>query len=1137
MKKLKQCFLRCTILSLFFIAVACISANDFLSSTLKESFDEDAFYEDYHALSSKVVTPHLKWAKPSVWSPLKILLIAPSWGQREAIELQQRFDFQVSTLMTLRHNAFAGLTAIGSPLSPELVTSYFDRDLLQKNYDAIVVSRTRWALFPSQYRYDLLRKVYEEGTALILINVDKHDELEQLWQKTSWDSGLDFADLSALTYFKNTTRSRNLIDAVSFGKGKVVKLSWRNMSAQMTLTPWGKDYDYDWEYEHYLAITAKTILTAAQAKQNFIISENENIILQSAVTEQILSFNIIENTDESAETLELFAFSENAPDGYKLSSFPVLQGKASGTVNANIPEGNYILLAKLQTAAGELCGWQYFPLEVKTNFSVKTLRLDKDNFAKEGELVSGTIETEGVFDKKQTLRLRVFDINNRLLIQQKLRYQSPGIYKFAFAAPKPLNSCLFRVEVNAGNLSKEKAYFSVQGRERPTFSFGAWVESQSCYISYQYYQTMRENGIDGIFYAHMRGDAEEASFLLAKSGMMSIPHYYHYAPANDKSDPKKPINKNNLNDPVFRNEQRAKMKKLAELWSKYDIHSYTDGSDKSRGGNSFDELSKEKFRIWMQQRYGTITKLNEKLQSNYKDFADLQPQPLDIAREEGKLSLWIEYNRFFEELFLDYFADMLEVAREADLNSEAYLGPDGFGRLDPFEFSGMYELLKTVNYFNLYTYQDPPQMEIARSLLRYSPNVKYRTIYAGSYGAQFMNYEFMRTIPWYMLFHDYTGYFWYMGNGKLSYSSEGCMAFMPDLRPSEGYLVSAQQIQELRQGLDKLVSVSKRHNDKLAILYCNTSVAAATVAKQENVLRQSYSTLQNLLEDSSLQYDYIPGPELDAGQLKGNYSVVFLPYTLSLSKKSLRALEEFVADGGLVVADHIPGKYDDLFCPGPERILAERFADNAKDWLLYDWKSYSKVRSKEKEGRDTRNAFIAMLEPYKQSYTKLQEGGIVNVEKIEYQMPDGGILIALINYQKETKDAQLFIPAGKVLYDIRNEEKLSANDVYNFTLSGGNVKIFAMLDKEINKAKIKKPRTVKTGKSFKMTLNNQKQTNAYRVEVKDSEGMLRKEYCKTILADEEFSFPIALNDPKGNWQITIRDAITGKISKENLKVK
>ena len=140
-----------------------------------------------------------------------------------------------------------------------------------------------------------------------------------------------------------------------------------------------------------MAITEKTILTAAQAKQNFIISENENIILQSAVTEQILSFNIIENTDESAETLELFAFSENAPDGYKLSSFPVLQGKASGTVNANIPEGNYILLAKLQTAAGELCGWQYFPLEVKTNFSVKTLRLDKDNFAKECELGNRTI--------------------------------------------------------------------------------------------------------------------------------------------------------------------------------------------------------------------------------------------------------------------------------------------------------------------------------------------------------------------------------------------------------------------------------------------------------------------------------------------------------------------------------------------------------------------------------------------------------------------------------------------------------------------------------------------------------------------------------------------------------------------------
>ncbi len=480
---------------------------------------------------------------------------------------------------------------------------------------------------------------------------------------------------------------------------------------------------------------------------------------------------------------------------------------------------------------------------------------------------------------------------------------------------------------------------------------------------------------------------------------------------------------------------------------------------------------------------------------------------------------------------------MLQVAREADLNGEAYLGPDGFGRLDPFEFSGFYELLQTVNYYNLYTYQDPPQMEIGRSLLQYCPNVKYRTIYAGSYGNQYMNYEFMRTIPWFMLFHDYTGFFWYMGNGKLSYSSEGCMAFMPDLRPSEGFLVSAQQIDEIRRGLANLVAVSKRQNDRIALLYCNTSVAAATVDKQENALRQSLSVLQQLLEDSALQYDYIPPQEVESGNLKRNYNVLFLPFTLSLSEKTLAAIEEFVQGGGLVIADRLPGKYNDFLRPGPEELLAKRFQADSGSWRLSNWKDYSKARNRSKAGNEARRKMLDLLAGYRQSLTSLRGDGIPGMEKIEYQLPSGDFLVAVLNYQRESHELTLELPPGKVLYDVRDGKALGQVSEHSFTMPGGEVKVFALLQDSLPETTLESPSTITQGGEGVFRLQNGKSSNAYQLSFFDSSGKERREYRKTVLADEECRLQPALNDPTGTWTLQAKDAIAGKTTQMKFQVK
>lgn len=49
----------------------------------------------------EVVTPHTRWARPSAGRKLSIVVIAPRWTQRATVELQQRFGFDASPVMTL----------------------------------------------------------------------------------------------------------------------------------------------------------------------------------------------------------------------------------------------------------------------------------------------------------------------------------------------------------------------------------------------------------------------------------------------------------------------------------------------------------------------------------------------------------------------------------------------------------------------------------------------------------------------------------------------------------------------------------------------------------------------------------------------------------------------------------------------------------------------------------------------------------------------------------------------------------------------------------------------------------------------------------------------------------------------------
>ena len=56
------------------------------------------FPELFHHLSRRVVSPHIAWAKPFAGRKLKAVVIGPRWGQRETVELMERFDIDCTAV-------------------------------------------------------------------------------------------------------------------------------------------------------------------------------------------------------------------------------------------------------------------------------------------------------------------------------------------------------------------------------------------------------------------------------------------------------------------------------------------------------------------------------------------------------------------------------------------------------------------------------------------------------------------------------------------------------------------------------------------------------------------------------------------------------------------------------------------------------------------------------------------------------------------------------------------------------------------------------------------------------------------------------------------------------------------------------
>ena len=116
--------------------------------------------QPYGIISSKYVTPHVKWAKPFAGGKIKIFVMAPILTQRETVELAQRLDVDYTVWMSKGFNIlpkppttdWCGLYFRG----PDTVIAQALEQGMAKEHDVYVVGKMDWDYLPPKTQIEVL---------------------------------------------------------------------------------------------------------------------------------------------------------------------------------------------------------------------------------------------------------------------------------------------------------------------------------------------------------------------------------------------------------------------------------------------------------------------------------------------------------------------------------------------------------------------------------------------------------------------------------------------------------------------------------------------------------------------------------------------------------------------------------------------------------------------------------------------------------------------------------------------------------------------------------------------------------------------------------------------------------------------
>lgn len=1118
----------------------------------------------YDQMTGQIVTPHVAWAKPLSSGPLRTLVVAPRWNQRETVELAQRLDMACDTvafclaesLLDPELYLYNSYEVYGYQRKTEAAVLTDFSNKLQAERDVMVLSSFRPEIVPEHLRRRVVEKV-RAGTGLVLLGAatklvgDFGNELKP----ATWEGNV--VPVDRLPVLDRMVGDKKPVwTAYTFGKGRVLVFNYPTggSHAKLCLTPHLtiEAPDVLGYYDYYHSLLAAGLLWAAgrpmpvqlQFPSAAEVAVQADQAVPGAVVDVLVHDPARGFRQQTQQTLDL-------PQGKSTQKLPTI-GLASG------PRYTSVWIRK----DGKVLGWGTGYDDLPAGPRIADIEL-KQAVAKPGNAIDGTVRLSDT-PAKGSLEIELWDSYGRLLATQTVRPTGPQV-PFQFKLPRTVaivHEVRARLSDSGRLVDQQSEEFGVPDQVVDDYHFLAWCDGGNNAVTQGMLRVLADGGVDWIDNTGLTGATETTARLMvrnaARYGLRSIPYATRIHSDQMTGRVRQPC----LTDPGYQEKWGEGLRNRAKGAAVFGPPAYTLGDENFLVSRAPLDVCTSPtclagFRQWLKQRYGTIEKLNASWQTQAKTWDDVMPATLDEVRDKpAHWPRWADHRLFMSTVFTQAHALGREAIRSVD--PQARVGFDGLFTLDAWHGYDFYQLCRACDLVQVYAIH-PAQLEYLRAW--HQPNA-----IVGSWFNEIgnRNETSAKRLGWHLLFHNFNSS-WYW----TSYGTGPALLF-PDLRPTPEFQWLQATQSEIMAGIGKLLLHAERQHDGIAIHYSQTSVYANTLLKRPMNSAQ-FLGFASLVEDLGLQYDVLSYEQIGKGKLK-DYKVLVLPASTSLSPTEAEAIRKFVEAGGLLVADTVPavvddhcrllekGLLDDLLgiarsgLPNskgakPLAVDAEGLkaelpltvydvalkATTAKPWAAAGttpavlvnragsgWtvllntpiEQYTGLR-KTGQGRSTQDLLRKLLvvtSVRPQVRVTAGEADVPACEIVRFQ--DGPIqYISLLTDNTcagvKAEDVTIQLPRTAFVYDVRGKRALGEIQSVKTTLSPGDPKIYALMPYSIEGVKIT-PVAAKvaagTEAAFDVALQVKAGTlsgrHCLRIEVLAPDGKRLRHYAQNVLSDK-----------------------------------
>lgn len=1115
-----------------------------------------------------------EWGKRLAGGPVKAVFLAPYGAQHDSFELMQRFEIDgtVLTMSSFDINGYIdwGFRVVGH-FWPDLIPTEEQvlanmRRALSSEWEVVVMSRTPpWYRYPQDIRRSLLKKI-AAGRGMMV------GGLEDSLRKDIKEMGLGLeetaigADRFVFRVGENGGYQGHA-RLYRCGKGRLIHFYANNHPAHGYLLSASVRQS---DFEFSAARAGWFLLRAARSKARQLVTatrfDNGQIEIQlngaSGTSVQIA----VHRRDSYEKVLD--TRTKTRPGELVRVDLPQLPG------------GQYHAEVRVTDRNSVTVDWDAIRFTVPSDVQFNLSIVNQDDLeVSAGDRLHCRLDAEG-----ETANLEVvtkwYDNWDRLLLSTD---PQPFSNEMELAAPMGSLSVLNRLEMTVHSQRGPEAVASVEvlmpENVRPTdFHMLYWkhdVEKRYSPDSWrrrQQWNVLRRDAAadawaDGMPYVNEARDA-------ALCHLRTVPYTSSFHATS--------LDKELLNEQWLVDAEKL-ARKRARNFRPYNPLGHTLGDEnfvnfKRDGRIPESAASWTKFGQYLRQVYPDMEALNDQWGSDFASWDDIRfDNEQQMLPSMDNPSAWVDFRAFVTRSFTDGHRRMRKAIRQED--PDAWVGWDGAAKFSSYSGIDWWELSQDMEMLNVYhtSYlvdeKSPWGIFNGEAISSFGDNAALRGCWINAANRQYGG----AYVPWYLLLNGMNSTWWWQAT--FLHPANGPLRWDLGLTPVAESM--AKSVRQIKRGPGTLLAHARKEISPIAVHYSAVNWHASTIESgvanhvgnlgigvafwmapnlaariyEDEEMKQIWggvtpkghyavasANVYTLLHDIGFEPRTLARQQIEAGALATSGTrVLILPFVVSLSDQEIDQIRQFVAGGGVLIADYRCGlrdshgrirpqpALDDLFGiqrenlevrRGRARLVADiaggvQFETMFHDpvtrdtaearayhddgtpaffthphgagqavYLNTDLYGYIGLRRSGQERR-LREAFATLLVQTNHLYPPFQikhpDGSAAGRVEVT-QFTDGrvryyGVLPAFDVDDRKPRDVVLPFPARTHVYDVRTQQYLGSGGPTNATINPGQARMYAALPYVVDSLTIGAPQQATQGEPVEIAISVVAQTD------------------------------------------------------------